>query len=169
MGDLVRFRPPSRAASTHERSATPAERAEPIEALGLAVATVAALRAAGVVTLGDLVSRRPADLPAIPGSGTLLLDEVRVALRLRRLAFDVRPRVATVRADPTASLAALYLEGYLPLRALTVLEGAGITTVAALCERGADDLLALPHFGRGTLAYVRYGLRRFGCALRGER
>lgn len=165
MGELVRLRP---ASATDGRSATPAERAEPIEALGLATETVAALRAVGLVTLGDLVSGDPDDLGDIDGMNAFRADEVRVALRLRGLGFDDRPVAPLLRGDPTSTLAALYAEGYLPLRALNLLEQVGVTTVEALCQRSAEELLALPDFGRGTLAYVRYGLRRLGCALRGE-
>ncbi|MDP2312877.1 MAG: DNA-directed RNA polymerase subunit alpha C-terminal domain-containing protein [Pseudomonadota bacterium] len=154
----------------HRHIATPEERAEPLEALGLSPDTRARLRAAGMVTVGDLLWRTVADIHGVEGVGPEMADEVHVALRLRGLALAVHPRarVTPIPGDPTATLESLYREGYLPLRAWTALKLAGILTVGAVCDRTAEQLLALPDFGRGMLAYVRHGLDRLGFRLRGE-
>jgi len=56
----------------------------------------------------------------------------------------------------------------LALRAYHCLRSAGITTTAALCERSAAELLAIPQMGHTTVAEIREELASHGLLLRGD-
>jgi len=56
----------------------------------------------------------------------------------------------------------------LSIRAVNCLESEGITTIADLCGRTADELLEVRNFGESTLREVRAKLTEHGLQLRGE-
>lgn len=147
------------------------ERVEPIEHLGLSAETLATLTAGRVSTVGDLTTRTLADLLRIERVGSVMADEVRVALRGRGLALAEyvrgRPGPKAVKGDPMTTTEALYLEGYIGLRAMRCLDAAGCKTVGDVAERQAAELLG-KGFGTLTVAGIREAIHRMGFALKGE-
>ncbi len=154
------------------RTATEADKAESIAVLDLAPATVTALAASGVNTVGDLVSMYQAQLARLPRVGSTMLLEIGYALSGRGLSLSQfvrfpRPK-PPIPGDTDATIDALAEYGPLGTRAYFRLTWAGATTAGKIAAMSAEELLALPGFGRGTLAQVRGAMDFMGMALRGE-
>lgn len=154
------------------RTATEADKAESIAVLDLAPATVAKLAASGVNTVGDLVGMYQAQLARLPGVGTTMRMEIGYALGSRGLSLSQfvrsqRPE-PPIPGDPHATIDALAEHDLLGTRAYFRLTWAGATTAGKIASMSAEELLALPGFGRGTLAQVRAAMDFMRMALRGE-
>ncbi len=156
-----------------QHTATNDERALDIAVLGLAAQTVRTLQAGEVNTVGDLVDLNRADLLRIPGVGPVMVREIKAGLRERGLDLTryygfMKPD-APVAGDASTTIEALYYHGHLSVRALTIFEREGITTVADLVAMKPADLRAVRGIGPITFDVVQKGLRRLGFRLAGGR
>ena len=156
-----------------QHAATEEERELPIEAIGLSASTISAIRAGGVATVGDLVDMTRADLRRIPGVGKVMVREIVAVLKEQGLAltlyFDFVKPDAPVPGDTSATIEALYYNGHLSVRALTMFRRAGISTVADLVAMTPAELRAVPGIGQVTSELVRKSLHRLGFHLAGEK
>lgn len=155
------------------RTACEADKAQPIGSLDLAPATVTVLAASGVNTLGDLLSLTSAALGRLPRVGTTMRTEIGYALSGRGL--SLAPYVRSTRPPPPtpgdweATIDALAEHDLLGTRAYFRLALVGAITAGKIAAMSAEELLAIPGFGRGTLAQVRAAMHWMGMALRGEK
>ncbi len=155
------------------RVPTDAEKAQFLDVLGFDPATVAALNANDVHLIGDLLRVRSGSLLAMPGVGPTMHQEVRYVLAGHGLTLApyvrrVGPPPA-VKGDPNTTLESLGELPFLSVRSHNRLYLHGVKAAGDIAMMSADELLALPGFGRMCLVEVRSLMAWMGMALRGEK
>ena len=147
-----------------------------VAVLGLSVRPSNCLQRAGVKTIADLLSYKPADLMVLQNFGVTSLDEIEKKLEKRGLALATeanQKQRQSAAAQPiapggTSEVAESHpLENKYPLgtRSFNALTGAGISTVEELATLSQEELLALPSFGPTSLIDVTRCLDKYGLRL----
>jgi len=147
-----------------------------VDVLGLSVRPSKCLQRAGVKTIADLLTCKPADLMVLRNFGVTALDEIELALEEQGLSLATvenqkqRQSAAAQLIAPggTSEVAESHpLENKYPLRtrSFNALTGAGISTVEELAAMSKEELLALPNFGPTSLDDVTKCLDKYGLRL----
>lgn len=158
--------------SPPQHEATDAEKAEPIESLGLSPVAVMRLKSVGMVTVGDLLKNTLLDLQRVLSGGYGITDDILICLQAKGLALREYRREPgepeLISSRPTTTLGSLYMAGWIGGRARWRLHDAGIETLGELAEKTVDDLRAIPGIGKTTLAEIQRALEALGFSLKGE-
>lgn len=151
----------------------------PITDFELSVRSRNCLRKMNIRTLGDLTRVSEPQLLASKNFGDTSLTEIREILGAKGLrlgqsledggASDVRYRPQQpLSPEEQAVLSKPVSELNLSVRARKCMNRLGITTLAELVSRSADELLEAKNFGMTSLSEVREKLTQIGLTLRGD-